>query len=227
MDHMHTWYMGLDSGECQKNWTAVAKTNAFRRYEMVELAIQSAATIPFTSIQPSNDIWGELMVAAQDGHGGAYKRLLSELAPWLNRFYARRLPPSMVDDAVQDTMIAIHTKRHTYTPGRPFRPWLAAIARYKWIDRLRAMGRQETDMLNDDIAVEDHETQVTSAIVLNDLLEKLKPAQSMVIRLVKLQGFSIEEAAEATGQSESLVKVNIHRGLAKLQTFIRGQTVDD
>ncbi|QXQ06221.1 hypothetical protein KX816_18920 [Sphingosinicellaceae bacterium] len=48
------------------------------------------------------------------------------------------------------------------------------------------------------------------------LLETLKPAQASVIRLVKLQGFSIEEAAMATGQGTALVKVNIHRGLVRL-----------
>jgi len=177
--------------------------------------IEPAARTPLP-----NDQWGELMAAGQDGHGGAYRRLLAEIDPWLHRYYARRLPPSMIDDAVQDTMIAIHTKRHTYTPGRPFRPWLAAIARYKWIDRLRAMGRQATEMLDEDIGVEGHESRVTSAIVLEDLLGKLKPAQALVIRLVKLQGYSIEEAAVATGQSESLVKVNIHRGLGKLQAVV-------
>ena len=29
--------------------------------------------------------------------------------------------------AVQDTLLAIHQKRHTYDPSRPFAPWLAAI----------------------------------------------------------------------------------------------------
>jgi len=61
-----------------------------------------------------------------------------------------------------------------------------------------------------------HESAVTSATVLTALLATLKPAQADVIRLVKLMGFSIEEAAARTSQSESLVKVNIHRGLAKL-----------
>jgi DNA-directed RNA polymerase specialized sigma24 family protein len=56
--------------------------------------------------------------------------------------------------------------------------------------------------------------------VLEELLSKLKPAQTTVIRLVKIKGFSIEEAAEMTGQSESLVKVNIHRGLAKLASIV-------
>ena len=170
--------------------------------------------------EPERGQWDELMAMAQDGHGGAYRRLLSEVTPWLRRYYAYRLPAPAVEDAVQDALIALHTKRHTYQPDRPFRPWLAGIARYKWIDRLRSMGRATTEQLSDDLAVADHESQVTSAIVLEGLLDQLKPAQAHVIRLVKLQGLSIEEAAAASGQSESLVKVNIHRGLARLQAAI-------
>jgi len=39
--------------------------------------------------------------------------------------------PAMAEDAVQDTMIAIHEKRHTYDVCCPFEPWLAAVARYR------------------------------------------------------------------------------------------------
>ncbi len=162
------------------------------------------------------------MAAAQGGDAAAYRRLLSGIQPWLSRYYARRLPPGIVEDAVQDALVAIHTKRHTYDPARPFGPWLSAVARHKWIDRLRSMGRNQTDMLNEDIAVQDHESAITSANVLARLLGGLKPAQAEAIRLVKLQGFSIEEASSLTGQSESLVKVNIHRGLARLSREIQG-----
>jgi RNA polymerase sigma-70 factor (ECF subfamily) len=48
----------------------------------------------------------------------------------------------------------------------------------------------------------------------------LKPAQAEVIRLVKLDGLSIEEAAQRTGQSVALVKVNIHRGLGRLAKIV-------
>ena len=89
----------------------------------------------------SDDRWGELMIAAQAGNGGAYNRLLTEVAAWLERYYARRLPPSYVDDVVQEALVAIHLKRHTYEPERPFRAWMAGIARYKWIDRLRSINR--------------------------------------------------------------------------------------
>ena len=79
------------------------------------------------------------MAAAQRGDASAYHRLLSEVAIWLRRYYARRLPPAMIDDTIQDTLIAVHEKRHTYDPSRPFGAWLAAIARYKWIDALRSL----------------------------------------------------------------------------------------
>jgi RNA polymerase sigma factor (sigma-70 family) len=175
----------------------------------------------------SDSEWGALMAAAQAGDSAAYRRLLEALGQWLRRYYVRRLPPSFVDDAVQDTLIAVHEKRHTYDPSRPFEPWLAAIARYKWIDRLRALKRLPTEPINDDIATPDHESAVVSATVLEQLLLGLKPAQAEVIRLVKIQGFSVEEAAARTGQSVSLVKVNIHRGLAKLTLTVQSHAYAD
>jgi RNA polymerase sigma factor (sigma-70 family) len=168
--------------------------------------------------------WDALMIATQSGDASAYHRLLSEAAIWLRGYYARRLPPGMVDDAVQETLIAVHEKRHTYDPSRAFGAWLAAIARYKWIDALRSLKAKPTEMLDDDIAVPSEEEAVTSAWSLERLLDALKPAQSRVIRLVKLQGLSIEEASKATGQSAALVKVNIHRGLKRLASLVRSES---
>lgn len=160
------------------------------------------------------------MAAAQEGNGGAYYRLLSELRPWLVGYFRHRLPLAFVDDAVQETLFAIHAKRQTYDPGRPLHPWLAAVARYKWIDRLRVLARHPTEMLGGDVAVPDHQSAVTSATILRQLLATLRPAQADAIRLVKIDGYSIEEASVRTGQSPSLVKVNIHRGLTRLAAMM-------
>jgi RNA polymerase sigma factor (sigma-70 family) len=168
--------------------------------------------------------WRALMMAAQSGHAGVYRRLLGEVGAWLHRYYVRRLPSAMVDDAVQEVLLALHEKRHTYDPSKPFGPWLAAIARYKWIDRLRAMRAASMEELSDDLSVLDHGEAVQSARSLEVLLDKLKPAQAEAIRLVKLQGLSIEEAAVRTGQTISLVKVNIHRGLGRLTSLVQDQT---
>ncbi|WP_454887051.1 sigma-70 family RNA polymerase sigma factor [Sphingomonas oryzagri] len=160
------------------------------------------------------------MVAAQDGHGGVYHRLLGEVSIWLPLYFQRRLPHGDVDDAVQETLLAVHRRRHTYDPRYPLGAWLAAIARRKWIDQLRSMGRRPTEELPDDLSVGDHEASVTSATVLERLLGELRPAQAQAILLVKLQGYSVDEVSRETGQSASAVKMNIHRGLGRLTALI-------
>jgi len=172
----------------------------------------------------ADSAWSVLMAAAQAGDADAYRTLLTEVDVWLRRYYARRLPLAFLDDTIQDTLLAIHQKRHTYDPARPFEFWLAAVARHKWIDRLRAQKRAPTEALHDEISVADHGDAVTSAWSLDLLLRQIKPAQAEVIRLVKLQGLSVEEAAARTGQSASLVKVNIHRGLGRLQALAESQS---
>jgi RNA polymerase sigma-70 factor (ECF subfamily) len=160
--------------------------------------------------------WHDLMVAAQAGDRRAYRLLLGEVRGWLRRYYRNKLPSSLIDDAVQEALAGIHQKRHTYDPERPIEPWLRAIARYKGIDRLRTLNHAPGEALSLDMAVEDHETAVVSRMAIDGLLRSLKPAQSVVIRLVKIEGYSVEEAAARTGQSISLVKVNIYRGLTRL-----------
>jgi RNA polymerase sigma factor (sigma-70 family) len=176
-------------------------------------------TLPVTSTVELD--WQTLMAAAQAGDADAYRRLLSELIPWLRRYYLRRLPPAATEDAIQDVLLAIHEKRHTYDPSRPFGPWLAAIARYKWIDRLRATKREASEPLDENFGIPDHGDAVVAQSTFRRLLAHLKPAQAEVIQLVKIEGYSIEEASKASGQSVSLVKVNIHRGINRLTSVIQ------
>lgn len=162
-----------------------------------------------------------LMKAAQDGDKAAVNVLLSEVGLWLERYFRRRLPPHQIDDLVQDVLIAFYTKRATWDPARPFLPWLAAIARYRWVDHLRKVYKHDGKELMEDDAVEDSDEEVVLArISLDRLFSQLPEKQSQVIEMVKVNGLSIREAAEKTGQSESLVKVNIHRGLKKMATLV-------
>ncbi|MEP2735657.1 MAG: sigma-70 family RNA polymerase sigma factor [Erythrobacter sp.] len=162
-----------------------------------------------------------LMVASQKGDKAAYNVLLSEAGLWLERYFRRRVPPHQLDDLVQDVLLAIHNKRSSYDAARPFLPWLSAIARYRWVDHLRKVYKHEADLLEDGDAFEDSEEDVVEARVsLERLFVHLPEKQSEVIELVKIEGLSVREAAQKTGQSESLVKVNIHRGLKKLATLV-------
>jgi RNA polymerase sigma-70 factor (ECF subfamily) len=160
------------------------------------------------------------MTAAQAGDGQLYEQLLRELDAWLCRYYVRRLSYPAAQDARQEALLAIHAKRHTYLPSKSFGAWVLAIARYKWIDRVRDASRYATVSLDQEIPVDDHGGAALSAAALDHLLGRLKPAQESVIRLVKLRGLSIALASGATGQSASLVKINIHRGMKKLADLV-------
>ena len=51
-------------------------------------------------------------------------------------------PVDQSEDIVQDILLAVHLKRHTWDVNAPFAPWLFAIARNKLIDALRRRGRR-------------------------------------------------------------------------------------
>ena len=161
-----------------------------------------------------------LMAAAQRGDKPSYRALLDECRKWLLRYYARRVPPHQMEDLVQDTLLSVHNKRASYDPDRPFLPWLAAIARYRWVDHLRRQYRADEIGLDDDFPSFSDEPGVTARISLDHLMLHLPPGQSEAIALVKIEGLSIAEAAAKSGQSESLVKVNIHRGLKRLAALV-------
>ena len=165
--------------------------------------------------------FARLMQAAQNGDKAATNVLLSEAGLWLERYFRRRMPPHAIDDLVQDVIISLYTKRATWDPSRPFLPWLAAIARYRWVDHLRKIYKHESkELMEDDAAQDSDEDVVMARISLDRLFGQLPEGQAEVIEMVKISGLSIKEAADKTGQSESLVKVNIHRGLKKLAMMV-------
>jgi len=158
------------------------------------------------------------MLAALMGDAGAYRMLLSGLTRHLRAYYARRLDSGAAEDAVQETLIAIHARRASYDPKLPFTAWVYGIARYKLIDEYRRHKRRATVPLEEAGDLFGHdETQV--AIAKRDvskLLDKLTPAKRRLVSDIKLDGVSVADAAKRTGMSESAVKVSVHRAIKAL-----------
>lgn len=157
---------------------------------------------------------------AQRGDKEAYAALLGAAQTWLLRYYRKRVMPAQIDDLTQETLLSLHRKLASYDPQRPFMPWLAAVARYRFVDHLRQAYRAGEIELDADLPVDSGEEAIVARISLERLFEALPVAQSRAIELVKIEGLSVAEASRTTGQSESLVKVNIHRGLKRLAALI-------
>lgn len=164
-----------------------------------------------------------LTAMAQAGDREAYRSLLIECRTWLGAYFAGKVPPQLRDDLIQDTLLSLHRKLATYDSRRAFLPWLAAIARYRWVDQLRNLYRKPETLLDQDHPGWSDEPAIAARISLDRLLSRLPAGQAEVIELVKIEGLSISEAAAASGQSESLVKVNIHRGLKRLAASIESE----
>jgi len=159
------------------------------------------------------------MARALAGDKAAYRLVLDESRRWLLRFYARRVSPQMIDDLVQETLISVHSKRQSFDPLRPYLPWLAAIARYRWVDALRRIP-VEDELHPEEIASGEDDGAIVARLSISRLLSHLPAGQANAIVLTRIEGRSVAEAASICGQSESLIKVNVHRGLRKLTALV-------
>ena len=168
-----------------------------------------------------------LMLAGLGGDAVAYRQLLADLYPRLQRYFVRRLTGALAaeaNDLVQDTLIAIHTKRLTYDPDQRFTVWVFAIARYKFIDLCRRHRLRVTIPLDEELALfaVSAEPGITARIDVADLLDTIPQKPRELIRQTRIEGATVAEATASLGMSETAAKVSIHRGLKALAARIAG-----
>jgi RNA polymerase sigma-70 factor (ECF subfamily) len=171
--------------------------------------------------------WSALMAAAQAGDSRAYDTLLRECLPLLRAVCRARLRDAAdVEDAVQDALLTIHRVRHTYDPSRPFRPWLAAIAQRRALDRGRSRGRSAAREVEIDAAGEvaapgrDAEAELglrMESARLRQAVGELPTAQRTALGLTKIEDLSLAEASGRSGMSVGALKVATHRALRSLR----------
>src|ERR1700748_267147 len=163
------------------------------------------------------------MRAAISGDDGAYHRLLRSVTPVLRAAARRGLaragqPVDQSEDIVQDILLAVHLKRHTWDANAPFAPWLFAIARNKLIDALRRRGRRVFVNI-DDFAETIPDTpapETASAGEVANLLQALPPRQRDVLQSIAVESASIKDTAAKFSMSEGAVRVALHRALSGL-----------
>jgi RNA polymerase sigma-70 factor (ECF subfamily) len=183
-------------------------------------------------LQAQDREWSAAMRAALAGDGAAYNRLLTALTPYLRNLCRKAcarvgLAAGEAEDAVQETLLAIHLKRHTWDSTQSLTPWIAAIARNKIIDSTRRRGRRaETDIADfEDVLStppeqEDFEREQEKQDALR-LLDQLGGKQREAIEAVSIRGESLKIAAVKLGVTEGALRVSVHRGLKALAELYR------
>jgi len=167
------------------------------------------------------------MLASLAGDADAYRTLLECLERELGRFFRRRLAQDAAEapDLVQETLIAIHTRRGTYDTSQSLAGWVYAIARHKLVDHFRRRGRAAAISLDDAGALfaADDRAGAEARHDLDKALARLPLPTQSLIRDIKLKELSHAEAARARGISETAAKVAVHRGMKKLAAFLHPQ----
>jgi RNA polymerase sigma-70 factor, ECF subfamily len=162
----------------------------------------------------------DLMRAALGGQDAAYGSFLKLVTDLLRGFVSRKLGPNGLadrEDVLQEVLLALHLKRHTWRTNEPILPWVYAIARYKIIDVYRRRGRRievDIDDLADVLAAPEDET--ASERDLTRALTALPAGQRAVVTSISVDGWSIRETAERLTMKETAVRVALHRGLAAI-----------
>jgi RNA polymerase sigma-70 factor (ECF subfamily) len=167
--------------------------------------------------------WSDLMRAAMAGDGAAYDRLLRELAvalrPQVRRALARAGQVALdPEDVVQDVLLAVHLKRHTWDANQPFAPWVRAVAHHKTVDAMRHQGWRVQIPIEDfaDILPAEEPGPNVSDREVQRHIERLPSGQQDVLRAIALAGSSIAETATRLQMTQGAVRVALHRGLAAL-----------
>jgi RNA polymerase sigma-70 factor (ECF subfamily) len=172
---------------------------------------------------PPDDPWSKMMNAAMTGDEVVYRRLLEEIgrsvrAMARGAFARARVGDADIEDAVQETLLAIHLKRHTWDMNQKLGPWVNAIARHKIIDSMRRRGVRRAEPIEDyqDFLAAPAEEDPHTFSDAKKLIETLAPRQRDIVQSISLDGQSIAATAARLSMSEVAVRVALHRALKSL-----------
>lgn len=176
----------------------------------------------------SESALSELMVRYQSGDTTAFEALYAALAPALGRYLRSLVRDSVrADDLLQETFLQIHRARQTYTPPRPVKPWVYAIARHVHLMALRSRvrrARHEVAPVLDlpDVPIPPEVSGLADQEAVRHALEHVAPDHREALVMHHLSGLSFKEIGRVLGISEGAAKVRAHRGMVTLREVLGG-----
>ena len=164
----------------------------------------------------------ELISDLRDGDRSALRVLHERHAPWLMLRLSRRCGDGeVVDEAVQDTFLAIWRRPQGYRGTGPVAAWIWGIGVRRLIDRMR---RHKLATLPLSEALEaagaSAEEQVLDSFEHGDLasaLNRLSPELRAVVQATVLDGLTTREAGQLLGIPAGTVKTRMMRAKPQLR----------
>jgi RNA polymerase sigma-70 factor (ECF subfamily) len=163
------------------------------------------------------------------GDDAAFADVYDAVTPRLHLYLLRQARErARADDLLQQTLLLMHRHRGSYVSGLAVMPWAFAIARRLLIDDFR---RRKTDVLwharavaDDDIlgfvAPDDHIATREADERLRLALAKLPETQRAAFDLLRVEGLSHDEAAQALGTTVAAVKLRAFRAYEAIRAAL-------
>jgi RNA polymerase sigma-70 factor (ECF subfamily) len=184
----------------------------------------------------------------EEGRANVFPELVRRYEHELYRYLARYLgDPSLAEDVFQNTFLQIHLKRGLFENGRPFRPWLYAVATHQAVDALRKAGRHPTVSLDQRISNRGSESDAGNLVDLlvtetdgplaqlqeserqqwvRDSINRLPDTLRQTLILAYHQDLKYREIAEILKIPVGTVKSRLHAALEKLQQMAKSTKRD-
>ncbi len=163
----------------------------------------------------------QLLRAVAEGDRAALRALYERHAPWLTLRLQRRCPdPDLVDDAVQDTFVAVWRSAKRYDGQGAVGAWIWGIGVRRLIDAIRRRHPREfptQERLADEPSAEE---QVLLDVAHGDLggaLNRLSPELRAVVQATVLDGLTTREASQLLGIPAGTVKTRMLRARTQLR----------
>lgn len=168
------------------------------------------------------------------GHHDALTVLFERYSAIVFRIARRILRDSgEAEEAVQQVFFDIYRSADQFSAEKgPFRAWLLRFAYHRTINRknhLNAKGFYTAEELDErELPTAVHEkvgkllrlSSQDVACLIDQLLTTIGPRQRRVIELTFFEGLTAEEISKRTGETPSVVRHNLYRGLSKLRQAI-------
>jgi RNA polymerase sigma-70 factor (ECF subfamily) len=167
----------------------------------------------------------ELIAALAAGDDAALRELFTRHAPWLAARLRAALPPSDVEDVLQETFLAVWQGARGYRPRGTPRAWMWVIARNQAALLLRRRG-PATLPLRDAVALDETPAPgldpAEVALARADIAAALNNPDGEVLRLMYVEDRPVAEVAALLGVPAGTVKSRAHRARRLLRVALGG-----
>ncbi|HKG45806.1 MAG TPA: sigma-70 family RNA polymerase sigma factor [Pyrinomonadaceae bacterium] len=176
----------------------------------------------------------DLARQAQAGDESAFAEIVRRYSPRVfsvaSRFFRQR---TLVEEAAQEVFLKAYTQLGSFEGRGSFEGWLTRIATNTCLNMVRGAKRRPeftiSDLTDDEQSWLDQQSagdggapaSVENSLVATDLADRLlsvlSPEDQQALLMIDGENASIKEVAEATGWSESKVKVRAFRARKKVR----------